>query len=726
MAETVHEGLSKAVGELRDSNKRFNSAVSDLSKSVVGLQNLGPTLAKDLKLDSLAGSLSQLPFSGLASSIGSAVFQKMKQKKEDKLLAQQLGLTQNQVKYQRKVQETLKAREAQFESLKGAAEALGFSANYIQGMAEDGTAIISSGLGGVVKNIEDSNRRFKALAAGGDKESGAAAQEMAAAADRKDAQQLTLLESMAEGITNLGAKFADAMKTGGSLGLGAIAGLIAAPVVALGAFFTTLKAEFAILKSFTGGGLAKLGSMLKTFFVTMDTVIFGPEGAVLQTAGQKIMNLFKSIGGILGKLNPVNIPGFAKAGDAITDAVSFVGRIITGIKNALAPIKTGFMAMEGAMSVFKPIMTFAKGLGTVLGKIFLPITVLMSVFDFVTGFMDGFDEGGLIGGIEGGITKLLQGLIGMPLDLLKSAVEWIGGVLGFDMSFMADFSFSELIGDLVAMPFNFLKGAWNWISTLFTDPITALKQLWDGLTGGIDSLIGIITWPIDAAINWIMGLFGWSDPDGEPFSLWGAVKAGLSAVWEWLAGLFDWDLGAAIEGLLPSWTPGWVRSALGLGGGEDEEDMTEPPPPMSEEQMQAYRDALAAAQDRVARSEAGENVYTGPDFIGKSVDEEAIEQIEALLAAQARERGGPVRRGQPYIVGEKGPELIVPSEDGMVMNANRTNQLLSAGMEGAVASSSAPIIINKGGTTVNNSKSSTMPLPIPVSNRNVAWQGTDF
>ena len=103
------------------------------------------------------------------------------------------------------------------------------------------------------------------------------------------------------------------------------------------------------------------------------------------------------------------------------------------------------------MSVFKPIMAFAKTLGTVLGKIFLPITVLMSVFDFVTGFMDGYDEGGIIGGIEGGITKLLQGLIGMPLDLLKGAVEWIGGVLGFDMSFMADFSFSKLIGILLGL-----------------------------------------------------------------------------------------------------------------------------------------------------------------------------------------------------------------------------------------------------------------------------------
>ena len=723
MAETVHEGLSKAVGELRDSNKRFNSAVSDLSGAVQGLSGLGPTLAKDLKLDQLAGQLGQLPFAGLTASIGSKIFQKMKQKREDMILAKRLGIETRQVAMQRKTHELNKAAEANTAAFKDAIEALGMSAKNLHGFTEEGIA-----------NLRDNGKFFVDTAAkrfellGGDEMAGAAAEEQKAKQEKKDQQQITLLENIGAGITDLAKGFGDAVKTGGSMGLGAIAGLIAAPVVALSSFFTTLKAEFAILKSFTTGGLAKIGGILKTFFVSLDTFIFGPEAKVLQGAGAKIGQLFTSIGNILGKLNPMNIPGMAKAGDAMSDAVSFVTKIINSIKTALAPIKTGFLAMDGAMSVFKPIMSFAKTLGTVLGKIFLPITVLMSVFDFVTGFMDGYDEGGIIGGIEGGITKLLQGLIGMPLDLLKGAVEWIGGVLGFDMSFMADFSFSELIGDSIGFIFDMLKGAVNWIGTLFTDPVAALQALWTGLLGGYDSLISFITWPIDAAINWILGLFGWSDPEGEPFSLWGTIKSALNSVWEWLAGLFDFDLGNAIEGLLPSWTPGWVKSALGLGGGDDEEDQTDPPPPMSEQQIQAYRDALAAAQDRIARSEAGENVYTGPDFIGASVDREAVEQIEALLAnAEARAMGGPIKSGQPYLVGEQGPELILPSQDGQVMTAQRTNQLLAAGLEnGSSGGSSAPIIINQGGTTVNNAKTSTMPLPIPISNRNVAWQGTDF
>jgi tape measure domain-containing protein len=39
--------------------------------------------------------------------------------------------------------------------------------------------------------------------------------------------------------------------------------------------------------------------------------------------------------------------------------------------------------------------------------------------------------------------------------------------------------------------------------------------------------------------------------------------------------------------------------------------------------------------------------------------------------------GGPMAAGQPYIVGEKGPELILPSQGGYVLNADQTQQALA-------------------------------------------------
>lgn len=41
----------------------------------------------------------------------------------------------------------------------------------------------------------------------------------------------------------------------------------------------------------------------------------------------------------------------------------------------------------------------------------------------------------------------------------------------------------------------------------------------------------------------------------------------------------------------------------------------------------------------------------------------------------ARANGGPVAGGQPYLVGERGPELVVPSTSGQVLNARETSGL---------------------------------------------------
>ena len=80
------------------------------------------------------------------------------------------------------------------------------------------------------------------------------------------------------------------------------------------------------------------------------------------------------------------------------------------------------------------ILRFAAGFGKVLGKLFLPVTIVMSAFDFITGFIDGFKESEgnnivsrFIDGVgDPTLSKLVGNLIGIPLDLLKSGVSFIG------------------------------------------------------------------------------------------------------------------------------------------------------------------------------------------------------------------------------------------------------------------------------------------------------------
>ena len=81
--------------------------------------------------------------------------------------------------------------------------------------------------------------------------------------------------------------------------------------------------------------------------------------------------------------------------------------------------------------------------------------------------------------------------------------------------------------------------------------------------------------------------------------------------------------------------------------------------------------------------------------------------IDSLIAK--RQAGGSIKGGLPYLVGEMGPELIIPSGSGQVFNAQRTEQILASGinrgMQGIGSSGSA--IVNAPVNTVNNSQNNT-------------------
>lgn len=54
-----------------------------------------------------------------------------------------------------------------------------------------------------------------------------------------------------------------------------------------------------------------------------------------------------------------------------------------------------------------------------------------------------------------------------------------------------------------------------------------------------------------------------------------------------------------------------------------------------------------------------------------------VAQAGSLGAIGQRAEGGPVRKGQPYLVGEKGPELVTPERDGYVHTSSATSAMLS-------------------------------------------------
>ena len=335
----------------------------------------------------------------------------------------------------------------------------------------------------------------------------------------------------------------------------------------------------------------------------------------------------------------------------------------------------------------RTIGTWVGKIGRVLGKIFLPITLIIGAFDFITGFMDGYKEGGILGGLKGGLTKLFQGLIGMPLDLLKSAVSWILGKFGFKNAekTLDAFSFKKLIADIIGSMFSMISKAVDWVKLLFKDPVAALKVLWKGLLGTFKSVAGILMAPVDKAINWVMDLFGWGDPKKE-FSistfLFGKPGGIVTKAIDWVKSIFSWgekagktDKGFSLALMISKalnklkeffWAKDGKSGILQFSMGD-----------ALDFEMPSFSNMINSVVKSIFPTDLFDTWYG--KYIKKALPDSLIEMLNEPVKAGAL--GGRMSKGQPMLVGEMGPELILPSGGGEVVTAGRTQQMMQASIQ---------------------------------------------
>jgi hypothetical protein len=241
-----------------------------------------------------------------------------------------------------------------------------------------------------------------------------------------------------------------------------------------------------------------------------------------------------------------NIKGMFSAGPD-----SRFTNVINSIRNSLnvliEPFRTALTTIQELASpegppgriasIFKTIKTWLGSLGaqigriaSVVGKVFAPIAIIMTVWDTIKGALDGYAEGGFLGGLKGAIDGFFTSLITVPLDLVKNLVAWVLGKLGFDESAEAlqSFSFTDLWKQLTGAIFSGIEGAINVIKDLFTfgeEDKTAL-----GLLGKLTDLVYA---PVNMAINFVRGLFGFEETD-EPFKLQDWISEKATAIFSWL------------------------------------------------------------------------------------------------------------------------------------------------------------------------------------------------
>ena len=232
------------------------------------------------------------------------------------------------------------------------------------------------------------------------------------------------------------------------------------------------------------------------------------------------------------------------------------------------------------------ILKFVKGALKFLGKIFVPVTVVMALWEAVTGFMKGFGETEgnffqkMLGGIGGALKGLLDFFVFGIAEMVQDAIVWLLELFGFDGAATAVGDFN-LVGMIKEKVFAVI----DWLMLIFQDPLAALGQLWDTITGGYATIMDLVWSPIQKAIAWALRLFGFDEAaaDVEGFSLKGFIDGIFKTIKDWFLGIFNWGMEAGMTedgewsimtfiNSVISTVKGWVTGLFSWASSEDEND----------------------------------------------------------------------------------------------------------------------------------------------------------
>ena len=239
---------------------------------------------------------------------------------------------------------------------------------------------------------------------------------------------------------------------------------------------------------------------------------------------------------------------FIKTLDTVKDTFSTTKASITGstafktittfaddIKNSIAktfkPFKDSIMGIFGSAEAGGPggqggkaggalakIIEPLKAIGKTIGKIFLPLTIILGVFDGYKGFEEEYkDEQSILDGLRGGIKGIVDGFIGSFVRIIGSAFDYVLTFFGLDT---AGESVSTFAKDVTAAFETSVGGLVDIITGLFSFDTVRIKEGVVALIGGtIDWASDILFAPINLAINFIKDIFGITEKDKPAFNL---------------------------------------------------------------------------------------------------------------------------------------------------------------------------------------------------------------
>jgi hypothetical protein len=283
-----------------------------------------------------------------------------------------------------------------------------------------------------------------------------------------------------------------------------------------GGILTMLVGAAGLLAGFVSGFVEKIMAFFKPIMALFEGKfkMFEPIINAVKGGFTKFIDLFRSLGSWFSELSIVEKTvavfqkGWAYFSGLFKEVAMIIGKIGDGISivfgegnKAIGFFEAIIKNFEGLGKIFSIFFKFGRALGSVFAKLFLPIQVILSIWDTVSGALDGWDktEGDFMakffGALKGGITGLLNGLIGGLLDLLKDGLSWILEALGFDKAakILDSFSFSDLITKVVDAYFSMIEGMIRYVIDLFEKgPAQAMEKVGKAISDIADSAKNVL------------------------------------------------------------------------------------------------------------------------------------------------------------------------------------------------------------------------------------------
>lgn len=276
-----------------------------------------------------------------------------------------------------------------------------------------------------------------------------------------------------------------------------------------GSAFSKLGKLGKVLALVIGGLIGLIGAQLKA--IGMFAKLFAP--ARLQA---QIRMTFKGLSKTVRGFGTSIRAGFAKMLTPLTNlfkggakgALGKTPRILRNFMNGLKPfgtafsqmfgvLKTGMKSLAGTGGMLTKVMNMFRAVGSYIGtffkaisgvarvasKVFLPILIIITLFDTIKGMMKGFAEGGIIGGLTGAVKGLFNSLIFGPLDMVKGAVAWLLGLFGFDNAKNAlnSFSFADMFSGFIDAIGSFLQNILDFMGDIIMAPIRPIMELFNSM-----------------------------------------------------------------------------------------------------------------------------------------------------------------------------------------------------------------------------------------------------